>query len=75
MDIKRSIGMLAMRRLVDGVAKYLCPWTTSSFVSCRQMLLRVPAKNVSPFATFFFGTPYHSFGCERMIVVVCVEVR
>ena len=75
MDIKRSIPMLAMRRLVDGVAKYLCPWTTSSFAFCRQMLLRVPEKYVSPFATFFVGLPYHFCGWERMVVTVCVEVR
>ena len=67
--------MLAIRRLVDGVAAYLCPLTTSSSASCRQMLLRVPDKHVSVFNTFFLRLSYHFCGCERMVVVVCVEVR
>ena len=76
MDIQRSVPyMLAIERLVDGVAEYLCPLTTSSFASCRQMLLRVPGKHVSPSKTFLAGFPYHFCGCERMIVIACVEVR
>ena len=53
----------------EGVT-YPCPWTTSSFASCRQMLLRVPGSDVSAcFSPKIRMRAHHICDCWKMIVV------
>ena len=51
---------------------YLFPLTTSSFASCRQMLLRVPKYTINFLAALFShqSRAYHDCGCWKKDVVV-----
>lgn len=61
----------------DEGATYPCPLTTSSFASCRQMLLRVPGSEISfpASALLWRYCAHHDCGCWKMVVVVVDEVR
>lgn len=58
-------------------ATYLCPLTTSSFASCRQMLLRVPEVDVSLFASVSMTKlcAHHICDCWKTVVFVVDEAR
>lgn len=68
---------LGKKKYGNGGATYPCPLTTSSFASCRQMLLRVPEDDVSPLTSISLTRmcAHHICDCWKMVVVVVDEGR